>query len=318
MRKVAVILGLSLCVLAGVSGCTPQHIINDGSRRKDIPDGPPPSAESLVSYMNENAKRINEGQAVQSTRVSINCSQGRQSIGLDGMMVCQYPRNFRLKANLLGQPGADVGSNGEEFWYWISKGDPYVFHCSHADLDQGKVRRLPFPFQPEMVVSALGMARYNPEKKYEVKVGANHKTYELIEEATSPQGNPIQKVTVFNRNQVSAPNPQVVAHVLRDAQGKEICTATIAEVVVNQQTGAILPTKVQLSWPAEKMKMSMQLNDVQVVQVTPEDAARKFSRRNLTMQGFDLAQWKVDGAPTGYSQGGNTSLIRQTGAWGRQ
>jgi hypothetical protein len=315
MRKVAVILGFSVLL---ASGCTPQRIINDRPPPQG-PETPPPTAAALVEYMNQNAERIKEGQAVQSTRVSINCSQGRQSVGLEGMMVCQYPRNFRLKANLLGQPGADVGSNNDEFWYWISKADPpYVFHCSHADLQQGKVRRLPFPFQPDMVVNALGLAHYDDKKNYEVKVGANHRTIELIEEATSPQGEPIRKVTVFNRNQVQAPNPQVIAHVLRDPQGKEICTATISEVVVNQQTGAILPTKVQLSWPGEKLKMNMQMYDLQVVTVTPEDASRKFTRRNLNAQGFDLAQWRVDGAPTGYSQRNNPTPIRQTGAWGQQ
>ncbi len=79
-----------------------------------------------------------------------------------------------------------------------------------------------------MVVAALGLAEYDPAKKYELKAEKNY--IELIESATSPQGQPIQKVTVFNRTEAAPPAPQVIAYVLRDAKGTVICQANVRRV----------------------------------------------------------------------------------------
>src|SRR5262245_42219443 len=65
-------------------------------------------AASLVKYLNDNAQRV---QAIQCNDVNMDCMQGSQAVGLDGKLVCQKPRNFRLTANLLGQPSVDIGSN---------------------------------------------------------------------------------------------------------------------------------------------------------------------------------------------------------------
>ena len=55
-------------------------------------------------------------------------------------MACQKPRDFRLRAKILGTPAVDLGSNDQEFWYWISKvNPPHVYHCSYENLKTGKV-----------------------------------------------------------------------------------------------------------------------------------------------------------------------------------
>jgi hypothetical protein len=250
-----------------------------------------PQAARLVTYLNDNANRV---QAVQCNRVAMDCRQGSQTIGLDGQLVCQKPRNFRLKAKVVGQPAVDIGSNDQEFWYWISKAEPpYVFHCSYTDLARGGVR-MPFPFQPDMIVAALGIAEYDPAKQYEVKV--TPQTYELVEPSTSPQGQPIQRVTVFSRVQASGNQPQVIGHVLKDAQGREICTATIYEVQQDRQTRALLPVRVKLTYPAEKVEMTLRLYDVQATSIDQARAERLFNRRDLaSLPSFDLARWALDG-----------------------
>src|SRR5262249_27578444 len=152
----------------------------------------------------------------------------------------------------VGQPTVDIGSNDQEFWYWISKAKPpYVFHCAYTDLDRGGVP-LPFPFQPDMILAALGMAEYDPNKSYEVKT--NPRTVELID-STTVQGQPVQKVTVFNRNPASRDQPVVVAHVLRNAQGREVCSATVSEVRVDPATGAVIPRRVRLVCQAERVEL---------------------------------------------------------------
>jgi hypothetical protein len=302
MRRRHFLVGLGLALAPCLTGCNHGFSLVGNKDRPTPPTaGKTPTAEELVAYLNYNARKV---QAVQSNRVEIDCKQGNQGIGLDGLMVCQKPRNFRLKARVVGQPAVDIGSNEQEFWYWISKNEPpYVYHCSYEELARGV--RLQFPFQPDMIVAALGMAEYDPNKKYEVK--PNDKTIELIEQAVSPQGQPIKKITVFNMFQAKAGQPQVLAYKLKDMQDRDICTAVVYEVQSVQVAGypepAVMPYRLKLSWPDQKIEMTMWLKDLQSVNIGPEQAARMFNRRDVggDLQGFDLARGTPD-TPGGVGQ----------------
>jgi hypothetical protein len=290
--------GLGAALLAG--GCTQwQHMRRD-ERAPAVVAAEAPPAANLIAYLNGNARRV---QAMQCNKVAIDCLQGSQAVGLDGMLVCQKPRNFRLKAKVVGQPTVDVGSNDTEFWYWISKApEPYVFHCNYVDFARGNVR-VAFPFQPDMVVSALGIAEYDPNKDY--KVRSTQRTWELVENTTSPSGQPVEKITVFDRVQASGNRPQVIGHVLKDANGQEICSASVFEVQHHRQTGAVLPFKVKLTYPAEKAEMTLRLYDAQVVSLDPQRAGLVFSRRELaSLKSFDLARGIEDGQGQGLRQAG--------------
>src|SRR5947209_20412711 len=106
MRPLAIL--LAVLVLTG-PGCNwrfqyDRNANNPGP--KVNPDAPPPTTTQLVAYLNDNAGRV---KAIQCNQVEITARQGIQSIPLDGMLVCQKPRNFRLKAKMLGQAAADLG-----------------------------------------------------------------------------------------------------------------------------------------------------------------------------------------------------------------
>ena len=116
-------------------------------------------------------------------------------------LFCEKPRDFRLRAKVAGQPAVDIGSNNDEFWFWISQGKDQdgvarVHYCSYQDMSAGKAR-MPFPFQPDMIVAALGLGEYDADKEYSLKEEAN--TVSLVEKTVSAQGQPVQRVTVFNR-----------------------------------------------------------------------------------------------------------------------
>src|SRR5947208_2507319 len=76
---------------------------------------------------------------------------------------------------------------------------------------------------------------------------------ELVRE-TMNQGQRVQKVTEFSRVPAKV---QVRAHKLRDARGKDICSAQIIDV--EDINGAIVPRKLVLSYPAEKLELKMTL-----------------------------------------------------------
>jgi hypothetical protein len=304
MRKVTAWAGLGVLVLAiGCNHLMPTKPTETGGTQ------PAPKVADLVSYLNDNAKLV---QGVQCNTVAIDCKQGNQPFGLDGMMACQKPRNFRLAAKILGQPGVDIGSNDDEFWYWIKEDKPpYVYHCSYKELaNPDRKVTMPFPFQPDMVVAALGMAEYDPTKNYELKV--NPKTLELSEPAVSLQGKPIRKVTIFNRSlaAVSSGQPQVVGYVLKDDQGKDICAATVYAVQVDKRTRAVLPRHIKLVWPEQKLEMTMRFTDLQAVDIDARQQAALFRRDNLkNLTAYDLSRNLVDNAP-GTAQGMSLQKVR--------
>jgi hypothetical protein len=251
-----------------------------------------PTAAALVNYLNDNSDRI---KSVRVASLDLQCSQGIRSVGLSGQMVCQKPRNFRMSAKVFGKQEIDLGSNNKEFWYWIARGDPYQFHCSYEALEAGKVRQLPFPFQPDWMMEALGMARYGPADR---QVVVKKDTVELVEKTKSPQGRTVRKVTVFRRTPATNGAAQVTAHLLvDDATNKLICSAQINQVQLDRNSGARIPYRVVLYWPEGKIKLSMTLEELTVNgDITNSNVL--FARPNMTnIKSFDLAEWKVS-SPT--------------------
>src|SRR5262249_41387303 len=210
------------------------------------------------------------------------------------------------KASVVGRPAVDLGSNGGEFWYWISQANPpYVYHCSYDDLARGKVS-MPFPFHPDMVVAALGLAEYNPNGKYELKV--YDRTMELLEESKALNGQECRRVTVFNKHLAAPGQPQVLAHVLQDKSGKLICQAAVERVQVDRGTGAVLPTVVTIKWPAQQLSMRLILSDLQSNALDRGWPSRLFRRADLAGEAYDLARGTVD-SPGGLRRAG-ASILR--------
>lgn len=280
---------LMLGALFLLNGCTWMQTHNGRSYANHIPRETP-TPQQLVNYLNDNASRVNALEC----KVFIDAKGPQGPVGLECRMALEKPRNFRLAGTVLGKPAVDIGSNDQEFWYWMSQGEPYVYHCSYEDLRRGV--RTPLPFQPEWMVEAMGLAQLDLAK--ERKVNVRQTTLEMVEETVSPQGQPVRKVTVFARGRAAPGKPQVLAHILQDMNGKVICSANISEVKVDYQTGAILPVRMVLSCPSEKTELKMHVERIQVAPIDPGRKNTLFSRAGLSnIPGFDLAQGRPDGPP---------------------
>jgi len=279
MRRIAIVLGLGAAL--SLTGCPPFQ-------KKTAPDfhaqvnTPTPTAGELVAALNDNARKM---QSIGCRNLDIDVKEPQPG-GLRGWMYCQKPQYFRMTANLAGQTELDMGSNDREFWYWIRHNEPpYLFHCSHEEFAKGQIR-LQVPFQPEWIMEALGMAEYDPSKPYQVV--ANKNTIELMEPSRLPQGQTVNKITVFTRSQNGL---QVTGHVLRDAQNNEICTATVLKQRQDQATGAFLPKVVELTWKAEHLKMQLHMPDATINRMEGQRNGDLYARPNLRdIQSFDLAR----------------------------
>jgi hypothetical protein len=307
MRAILSCVGLGAVLL--LVGCKTWGFAHD----RGNPPPPPranaetPDAATLVGYLNDNARRL---QSVESPDVFITARGGEMKGGLTGKLSCQKPRSLRLQAIFMGSQAVDLGSNDQEFWYWFKQGEPnYLMHCSYQDLSAGNAK-IPFPFQPDWILATLGMAEYDPNAKYVLNKD-NPRTLELVEQTTSPQGVPLRKVTVFSRNGAGSGRPQVIAHKLQDANGKDICAAHVADVQYDQHSGAVVPKKVKLLWPAADLEMEMTFEKLIVNRGIDRDrAAALFTRPQMNVPTYDLGRGpETPASPSGY--------VRRTGGFTR-
>lgn len=292
-------------------------------KRKNQTEGPdlrpkdqaygPPTTEKLVGYLNREADKL---AIIESDDVDlVTHVQGKRMPKLVSFMVCEKPRGFRLMGDAAGSTWVDIGSNNDRFWFWVKDGDAPLYHCSYTDYEKGVP--LPLPFQPEWVVQALGMAKYDPAKPYQIEPKGS--TIELIEE-TKVNGVAVKKVTIFNANRpADRTQPQVIGHAIRDARtNKTICQATVKrvrEVPVRTAQGeerVYYPSDVLLEWPAEQITMTIKVGKAKVNhRLTGEEHKRYFDLPNWPgIKTIDLARYSPGGSPTGRD-------VRHAGGLGR-
>jgi hypothetical protein len=184
-----------------------------------------------------------------------------------------------------------------------------VAHCSYDDLETKRVN-LPFPFQPEMLVTALGMGTYDPRANYDVKRNKDG-NIEMVETVVAASGKTLKKMTLFFGDQVRAPRPQVLAHKLFDEKGTLLCEADIEETILDTATNAVLPTRMTVRMPKDGMVLTLSMKKIQSAVIKPEDAGLLFTRRSLqNYPGYDLATGRRE-APGALGQ---LNSLQQTGA----
>jgi hypothetical protein len=239
-----------------------------------------PSAVELVDYLNREAGYL---QSIQTSDLTIDVRAQGNAVGLDGgTLLCQKPRYFKLVGKKFGSQEVLVGSNDERFWFFVKR-DPSdaLYHCSHTEYANGSSAELPFPFQPEWVLEALGMGQLDPGGSF--RVDEDKTTFRLIEDSRL-RGQPITKVTVFYKGGAQGNQPQVKARMMYDAQDRLICQATVKSVtripVDRASAGsraavATCPRVIKLEWPAQDTTLELDLGRVQI-------------NRQLEMQAFQM------------------------------
>ena len=270
------------------AGCNLFHnnLFNNG--KKDQPSTASseerPTKENLINYVNRNAAGIS---SLQVNNLAIEAKRGLgvvQSIELGGAMQAQSPSFFRLEGYLHGARTdvVDIGSNDREFWFWVGggQGEQPLYHCSYTDLPRAT---LPLPIQPDWIMEALGMAPIPSNPAIHLEFPRNSNTMELVEPTRSPKGQPITKVTVFNRNTVQGTEPQIIARKVLDARGKVICVAEIKQMQQDTRTGIKVPHRIELVYPGDRAMEKISLNlvlDTIVVNAPLDPSQPYFVRPN--------------------------------------
>ena len=277
MRRLSLTL-LCLGVVAGV-GCKTPQFYNPAAQKHDLP--PPsytPTAEELVKHLNENARHVSSLEC--NDDLSITIRQGVQEFSVSGMLQFQKPRNFRLTAEKFNTSQADIGSNDQEFWFWLKQNNPpSLFFCNYDDF--AKMQSSPLPVHPDWIAEAMCLQELNPNAQYQVRKSGTY-SLDLISNSVSPQGVSLQKIITVGHG--GRHNGRIIGQRIRSQDGKEMWTAEIREY--QDILGYSIPKTVLLRCPAEKLEMKFRLNRCKVNGLQAGNTGNLFKRP--TIQGTPI------------------------------
>jgi hypothetical protein len=287
MRQLTSVLVVGIALVQ--SGCVLDQLRPFRDRTGPVPTGDLPTTKQLVDYLNNNSERVT---TLQSTNISISCYYKLfPPMNLDAKMVCEKPRNLRLAAFSGVGTEVDLGSNSQEFWWWIKRGPQAQFYCAYKDLEEGRVREVPFPFQPEWIMEAMGVGSYGTPEQYLGVRAERDNTLKLYRRTRSPQGRDVLKVIVFNRTKtnVNLGAAQVLQHQIIDEKTKTLLVSAEISKVQVAPNGGVLPRVMSLNWPAERLKMTMTFDNLAVN--APIQSPASFTKTGIRdVPSIDLAR----------------------------
>ncbi len=233
----------AIALIVQVPALPPNQAIAGNPEAKEIL----PTAAQLIGYVNNNTDRI---KSLRVSELEITMVQGIQTLGLTGNLVAERPKNFRLMANVLGNPALDIGCNEKVDWNNVRRND-------------GTMTNMPFPIQPKLLMEALGLSTIGDAQKYELEHDA--KTLKLVEKTTLADGTTVRKIFVFKRDAERTPTPQATNYLLLDDRtGKEIWHADVRETQIDPATNVILPRVLEVRWTSggQSLKLVMKLKGI--------------------------------------------------------
>jgi hypothetical protein len=252
--------------------------------------------DEFVAEHNRNAEAIDSLQAKPSIEVSTG-RVGRASV--DGRLALERPRNFKLEVEAQGVRKADIGSNAEEFWYWVANPDKdqkWVYWCNYRDLESSD---LPVTYQPEWIIEAMGLKPITAREAAAIKVssGSESGTSLLTFPATRDRGGAyVREMEVSNsdrrikRLRIFTEAPRVLIAQSQAEDFKEYPTGGTTASSAGET--CVLPQKLRLQWKREQLGLVVTLKDVTVNQfdhamgadIFVEPQMPGYSRLNLAEQ----------------------------------
>jgi hypothetical protein len=251
---------LSIGVFLCLAGC--HAGTSGGLSPRPEPTLPKLSAIQAIEKHNENAKRVVALVAQPTIVVS---TPGQSPGKVDGKLSLERPKNFKLVMKSLRGQEADIGSNNDEFWFWVNnKADRSVYVCSYEDVDR---TRLSAGFQPDWIVEAMGLRTISHDEadKMIVKDGDRLSTMKLVSTRTGTNGSVLTKETIIDNAGL------IREHYLYQGQGKSrtlVASAVIEKFhppIAASDGSVTLPAKFRLTWVQEQLTLDINLREPQLV-----------------------------------------------------
>lgn len=288
-----VLIALVALAMLAAPGCRTGGLGNLSKPPSLLPPGSNETAAELLVEHNRNAGRVQSLKA----RPEIKIDDRRRFFGASGKLAIERPKNFKLELSVAMANAADIGSNDEEFWFWISHSDEKaIYYC---DYDENGHSPLAGSLQPEWITETLGMKLFSEDEIAEMKVrtGIEPGTLILSHSEKTAQGETIIKEMV-----ISEATHRIREHKVFAADHKTLLAhATIPEyldVPVPASTDdsepsgqkVFLPKVLKLEWIQEKLSLQILLSQVEInpkftetsrAAMFVEPTIRGFNRVNL-------------------------------------
>lgn len=273
------ILMTAMALTAGSSGCAALGM------RPNTPPKPalarkPLDVQEFVANYNENAERIKDLQARPSIGVAGQGVRGR----VDGHLALERPRNFKLVLSHLNSDLADIGSNDQEFWFWVrSKQDKSIYWCDHGDRGRSALAQ---SFQPDWIVEAMGLRPISSSDAAGIttREGPEPGTTTIVFAGSRNSPLAAREMVVWNQNRrikdyrlYTADHKTVIAQ----AEIKGYKTYTLDSSDGSLADVCHLPENVHLDWKPEQLTLDVALQEVRINQLDPSRSATRFVEPNL-------------------------------------
>jgi hypothetical protein len=233
--------------------------------------------DQFVAEHNRNADLIQSLDA----RPTIAVHSKIMKVQADGKLGMVRPQSFKLELNHMGQKKADIGSNDEEFWFWVqNEDDRSIYWCNYSDLESSA---LSVTYQPDWIMEALGLKPISPEEADSIRVQKTDdpKLSALVFPATKSRGESYQRV-------------MIVSNFTRKVKEYRMCVAGHIDTYLTQavisgykdfdieksESGAFqscyLPERLKLEWKRDQLMLDVALKDVIVNRFDPSLAEKIF------------------------------------------
>ncbi len=248
--------------LISASGATCQQFARQYYQPRTLP--PSATLSQIMTTVNDNTGRV---QSLQSTQATLSVTGA--PVNLRANVALQSPTRLRLRADgpLGSGPQLDLGSNDELFWLWVKENrPPAMFFCTHDRFAMSSARQI-MPVEPEWLIEAVGLVRFDPNEAHEGPRPVGGGRVEIRSHRPSASGD-LTRIVI-----VDEWDGTVLEQHLYDAGGQRIASALTSKYKRDPISGAALPHSIEVQWPTAQMSFHLDVNDWQVNAIPADNIA---------------------------------------------
>ncbi len=297
---------LTLVVVVSLSGASCPQIIQ--RYQQPLPRALPasPTLRQVMDVINANSARVQ----------SFSASRGAIAIAgfpaLRANLAFQREKNFRLRGETsITGPEVDLGSNNDEFWFWIRRAQPpALYYCRHDRYATSNARQI-LPVNPIWLIEALGVVTFDPTWTHVGPASVGSGRIEI--RSTQPPSmslEPLTRILVIDETRAT-----VLEQHLYDYRGARLATAKLSKHQHDQASGVTMPRSVEIDWPATQFKITIELTELQINQPFG-DPRQLFSRpQYASYHDIDLAAPGIEPAMPQSPAGGFPTASNPNAGW---
>ncbi len=219
-----------------------------------------PTLQDVIAVVNGHSGRV---QSLQTNGATLSGSQ--LPVQLAANIAMQRERRFRLKAGtLLTGDEADLGSNEEEFWFWIKQQHPpALYYCRH-DQFAGSAARQILPLEPQWLMDAFGVPLFREDEQHYGPDPAGRGRLRVTSVRQTAAGR-VTRVTFVDER-----TGDVLEQHLYDHHNRLTASALTSDHRLQRAVGVWLPHQIELHWPLQEARLRIDVRAYEVNTLGPE------------------------------------------------